>query len=433
MMQMVQCLFVSLAGIAAFAHGQTVSLPGVPGSDYVVTGAEVACLRLANDFVAKYDPANTPPGTCTTPLGTPLWDKFKVGFTGSLFPEIQGTTSKATCDTAAALVTPGTDVAAAELMCANVDTITKACGCDKLSCVNDNVNTVINSTEWNACNAFPQKICRHFQTPVAAACTAAITAVENANVGTTKVYTASSVTATCTAADCKIAPTTVSLPGVAGSDVTVTGADVQCHRLALTFAEQYVQTTPPTTCTTALGTPLWNKFRVGFTGTLFPGIRTTTSKADCDTAADALGADVATAKLMCTNVDTITKACGCDKLSCVNDNVNTGITASEWTSGCQAFPQNLCHAFQTPVATACSTAITAVVNANVGATKVYSAASVTATCTAADCRIAPATPAPTSSTTTPSTTSGALRMPTIMGGGVYLAGAVVAAWVASIL
>jgi len=206
MMQMVvQCLFVfALAGIAALAQGQqNVTIPGFP--PFQVVASDVVCIRLANNFVSQFA---TPPATCTTSLGTTsLWNKYRRGFNGVFFTQIQATTSKATCDAAANALEPATDKATALGMCTAVEGLTTACACDKLACVTDSVNSGVSLAESTAgCNAFAQKMCRSFQTPVNTACTTAVNAVVAANVPNTGVvFTAALVPRTCDQTQCRAA------------------------------------------------------------------------------------------------------------------------------------------------------------------------------------------------------------------------------------
>jgi len=128
-------------------------------------------------------------------------------------------------------------------------------------------------------------------------------------------------------------------------DFTVGISDVVCFSYAQQFVELY-QT--GSECSDRG----WNTYRAVYTGTFFPAIRESSNVADCLARADALGGvQGPVARPICQYVSGLVIACGCDKMSCVTDSVNAGVS-----SFCNTFPQKMCRSFQPMVNSTCDAA-----------------------------------------------------------------------------
>jgi len=169
------CVALLLLGsFVSLALSQTISLPGL--GSFTLEVADVPCFAPYN-YASKFNDAKAT-ANCTAAVST-LWKGYVKGFsTTTFFPAIKTTTSMATCETAADLVTTGAPRTAAKGMCTYVQTLATACACELAECATDfynkDVRTVVAYNALPQCYLLPQKMCKSIQTGLNTACPKAI-------------------------------------------------------------------------------------------------------------------------------------------------------------------------------------------------------------------------------------------------------------------
>lgn len=210
-MQKLVAVLLFLGSLISLSIAQTTLPVNVaPLGSVDLTAAERPCESLAYDFAGRYGNVGNLCSAAT--LVDAPWALYVAGFSGGFWDEITATTSKGTCDTAAAAVTPATNRPAALLMCSFVDNVATACGgCERLSCVTDSVNG--NFTFQNhlpsSCNVLPQRMCTSLQAAVGTACVAAMAPANlptKPDGATGNIVYATTVRQACVANTCRAAP-----------------------------------------------------------------------------------------------------------------------------------------------------------------------------------------------------------------------------------
>jgi len=214
----------------------------------------------------------------------------------------------------------------------------------------------------------------------------------------------------------------INLPGGLFYDVEV--SDAPCLEVAKDFQEEFVDSDRDSVCS-QFGAGQWTKYRGGYVGTFFSAINTSTSLDHCLQ----LAAGQIVAEAMCHHVDRLKDTCVCDQLVCVTEVTNREMDRDELLR-CSGFGKKMCVHLSGAISTACRGVID---NPATGTGVQFDQSRVPRDCDQSRCRSALETSTTTTTRATRGATSGAPRMATILGGGVYLAGAVVVAWVVSMV
>jgi len=167
MQQKLLCHFVFVAGLAGLPYGQRITIPIPGGSYYDMEPSDAACHNMANEFQKEFRDAN---GDSPCATSGRRWSVYAAGYVGSFFEEIKGSTGLNQCLQLSGQQSAGQPRDTAQAMCRHVDSMTNACICDQLFCVNDQTNREIDPEELNRCREFGKKMCVHFSDAISSAC-----------------------------------------------------------------------------------------------------------------------------------------------------------------------------------------------------------------------------------------------------------------------
>jgi len=321
---------LSLVGLSEQATFTIPAFGVFPSLSWDASAAdETSCKPTLSKFETGFQ---SPPANCSsfTP-STADWNNFKAGVVQPATPTYSLGTSFDTC-TQATLPTGG--VAATQTaLCNYVNAVSKASTfCNQLYCITDNAN--VNVGVSTTCSGTGQRTCKSL---LPSAITVLKEPVKATTLPATYSYDWTKVDATC-ADNCRASGATYTIPsfGVFPTltwDATVSDA-TSCTATISKFVTGFPS--PPANCTSFTpSTADWNNFKKGVVpvtgdtynlGTSFDTCKAATplpTKPPAGTSAQ----DMQTA--LCNYVNEVSKASTfCDKLYCITDNANVGVSTT---------------------------------------------------------------------------------------------------------